>query len=79
MSCDLYKNEGHNYLEYLLAQLDERASQVNSINNESSFMPNPSYIPYPKDLSEFQKWIQERQNSKDYGNYNHSYQNNQGK
>jgi hypothetical protein len=41
MSCDLYKDERYIYLECSLAEPNERKGQVNSINNEPSFMSNP--------------------------------------
>jgi hypothetical protein len=79
VSCDLYGDEGHGYLECPLTQSDEGVQQVNSINNKSPFMTNPSFKPYPKDSPEFQKWVQGRQGSVNYGNYNkNSYQNNKG-
>jgi hypothetical protein len=55
VSCDLYGDKGHGYQECLLAQPDERAQQVNSVNNDPPFMTNPPYKLYPKDSPEFQK------------------------
>jgi hypothetical protein len=78
-SCDLCRDEGHSYQECPLAQPDEWAQHVNSVNNETPFMINSPYKPYRKDSLEFQKWVQGRQGSVNYGNYNqNSYQNNQG-
>jgi hypothetical protein len=82
MSCDLCGDEGHNYLECPSTQPDEGADQVNSDNNEPSFMSNPLYEPsftsnpfyepYPEDSPEFQEWVQGRPNPKNYRNYNHN-------
>jgi hypothetical protein len=58
MSCDFYRNEGHNYLEYPLAQPDEETDQVNWVNDEPSFMSNPLYELYPEDSPESQEWVQ---------------------
>jgi hypothetical protein len=58
VSYDLYGDEGHSYQECPLAQPDEGAHQVNSVNNEALFMTNPPYKPYPKDSPEFEKWAQ---------------------
>jgi hypothetical protein len=78
VSCDLYGDEGHSYQECPLAQPDEGAQQVNSVNNEPPFMTNPPYKPYPKESPEFQKWVHGRQGSGNYSNYNQNfYQNNQ--
>jgi hypothetical protein len=42
-SCDLYRDEGHDYLEYSLTQPDEGTGPVNLVNNEPSFMSSPLY------------------------------------
>jgi hypothetical protein len=86
-SCDLYGDEGQNYLECLLTQPDEGIVPVNLVNNktlfmsnllyEHSIMSNSLYEPHPKDSPKFQKWVQVRSNSRNYGNCNqNSYQNN---
>jgi hypothetical protein len=78
MYYDICRDESHNYRECPPTQPDEGVGQVNSINNQPPFMSNPLYEPYPEDSPEFQKWVQGRPNSRNYGNYNqNSYQNNQ--
>jgi hypothetical protein len=42
-SYDLYRDEGHNYLEYSLTQPDKGTGPVNLVNNEPSFMSSPLY------------------------------------